>query len=88
MKTPWKIILLIAVVALAPAHVFACAACGSANPYADQSALTDGMNLGIMTLLGVIVSVLAAFLTFIIYLIRKSEAVNTAAEKLPNPTDV
>jgi hypothetical protein len=75
-------------VTLAPAQLFACAACGSANPYADHSSLTDGMNLGIMTLLGVIVSVLAAFLTFIIYLIRKSEAVNAAAEKLSKSTDV
>lgn len=88
MKTPWKTILLMMLVALTPAHLFACAACGSQNPYADRSALTDGMNLGIMTLLGVVVSVLAAFLTFIIYLIRKGEAVNTAAEKLSNPTDV
>lgn len=88
MKTLWKTILLVALVVLKPAHLFACAACGSANPYADRSSLTDGMNLGIMTLLGVIVSVLAAFLTFIIYLIRKSEAVNAAAEKSPNPTDI
>jgi hypothetical protein len=87
-KTLWKTILMMTVAVLTPAHVFACAACGSANPYADRSSLTDGMNLGIMTLLGVIVSVLAAFLTFIIYLIRKSEAVNAAAEKLSTPTDV
>ena len=88
MKTLWKTILLVTLAVLTPAHLFACAACGSANPYADRSSLTDGMNLGIMTLLGVIVSVLAAFLTFIIYLIRKSEAMNAAAEKSPNPTDI
>lgn len=88
MKTFRTILLLAALAAMTPARLLACAACGSENPYADHSALTDGMNLGILTLLGVIVSVLAAFLTFIIYLIRKGEAVNAAAEESPNTTDL
>lgn len=88
MKTLWKILSLVTLAALLPARAFACAACGSENPYADHSALTDGMNMGILTLLGVLVSVLAAFLTFLIYLIRKGEAMNAAAEKLSKSTDV
>ncbi len=88
MKRFRKILCLGLLAALLPARVFACAACGSANPNAEHSALTDGMNLGIMTLLGVVVSVLAAFLTFLIYLIRKSEAMNAAAEKLSKSTHV
>lgn len=55
----------------APAKSLACAAC-----YNNQATgpMTDGMNWGIFTLMGVVVPVLGAFLAFFIYLIRKSEA--------------
>ena len=43
------------------------------------------MNLGILTLLVVLGTVLAAALTLLIYFIRKSEALNAAAEKQNSP---
>jgi len=46
----------------------ACATCFGRS----DSALAEGMNLGILFLLGVILSVLTAFAAFIIYLARRS----------------
>ena len=43
-------ILFFAIVALAPAKVSACAACGSGNSQIIDSPMVDGMNLGILTL--------------------------------------
>jgi hypothetical protein len=68
-------ILLSVMVALAPAKVFACVTCYGGN---IDSPMADGMNWGIFTLLAVIGTVLAAFLTFLIYAIRKSEALEAA----------
>ena len=76
MKSFWKIACALA--ALAPGKMFACAACYGAN---IDSPMADGMNWGIFTLLAVIGTVLGAFLTFLIYVIRKSEALNEAAQK-------
>ena len=73
MKLFPKIILLLAFVAFAPAKLLACATCYGGN---IDSSMADGMNWGIFTLLGVVGTVLAAFLTFLIYAIRKSEALN------------
>ncbi len=70
--------------AFLPAKIFACAACGSTNSQIN-SPLVDGMNLGILTLLVVLGTVLAAALTLLIYFIRKSEALNAAAEKQNSP---
>jgi hypothetical protein len=61
-----------------PVKSFACAACYGGN---IDSAMTDGMNWGILTLLGILVPVLASFLFFLVYLIRKSEALEAAAQK-------
>jgi uncharacterized membrane protein len=72
-----KILLLLALAVLAPVKSFACATCYGGD---IDSPMADGMNWGIFTLLGVIGTVLATFLTFFIYLIRKSEALNAAAE--------
>ena len=77
MKLSAKIMLPVALVMLAPSPVFACATCYGAN---IDSPMADGMNWGIFTLLGVVGTVLASFLTFLIYIIRKSEALNAAAE--------
>ncbi|HEV2694347.1 MAG TPA: hypothetical protein VG347_15750 [Verrucomicrobiae bacterium] len=77
MKLSVKILFLPALAALAPSPAFACATCYGAN---IDSPMADGMNWGIFTLLGVIGTVLATFLTFLIYIIRKSEALNAAAE--------
>ena len=77
MKSLRKIILP-TLAALAPAKVFACAACYGGN---IDSPMTDGMNWGILTLLAVLGTVLAAALTLLIYFIRKSEALNAIAEQ-------
>ena len=62
--------------ALAPAKLQACAACyGGSN---IDSPMADGMNWAILTLGVIVLTVLGAFLTFLIYLIRKSEAVEAA----------
>jgi hypothetical protein len=70
--------ILFAAAALTPAKLLACAACYGAN---IDAPMADGMNWGIFTLLAVVGTVLAAFLTFLIYLIRKSEALEAAAQK-------
>jgi hypothetical protein len=75
-----KILPLAALLAL-PVKSFACAACY--NGQADSS-MTEGMNWGIFTLMGVIVPVLGGFLAFFIYLIRKGEA---AAMQAVPPND-
>lgn len=70
--------ILFALALLAPAKLFACATCFGGS---IDSPITDGMNWAILTLGVCISTVLAAFLTFLIYAIRKSEAVNAAAPK-------
>ena len=77
MKLSAKILFLLALAVLAPMPTFACATCYGGN---IDSPMADGMNWGIFTLMGVIGTVLATFLTFLIYIIRKSEALNAAAE--------
>ena len=65
-------------------QLFACPACGSANSNMPPSPLTDGMNLGILTLFGVIVTVLASIATFFVFIIRREAALaaKAAAENL------
>jgi hypothetical protein len=76
-KALFKISLPILLLAL-PAKVLACSACYGAQV---DTPMTEGMNWGIFTLLGVIVPVLGGFLAFFIYLIHKSETM--AAKALP-----
>jgi hypothetical protein len=76
-KLSAKIFLLAMLAVLVPSPAFACATCYGAN---INSPMADGMNWGIFTLLGVVGTVLATFLTFLVYIIRKSEALNAAAE--------
>ena len=78
MKSFWKILLPVALVLGAPSQLFACATCFGGE---IDSPMADGMNWGIFTLLAVIGTVLASFLTFLIYVIRKSEALEIAAQK-------
>ena len=78
MKFITNIFLLVALALLAPSPALACATCYGGD---IDSPMTDGMNWGIFTLLGVVGTVLASFLTFLIYLIRKSEALAAAAEQ-------
>lgn len=78
MKCFPKILLLLALALLVPERIFACATCYGSNV---DSAMTEGMNLGIMTLLAFIGTVLMCALGLLIYFIRKSEAMVSAAEK-------
>jgi hypothetical protein len=66
---------------LLPARIFACATCFGGN---IDSPMADGMNWAIFTLGVCIATVLGAFLTFLIYAIRKSErlAAAKAADKI------
>ncbi|MFZ0829137.1 MAG: hypothetical protein WAO02_17125 [Verrucomicrobiia bacterium] len=84
MKLLRKILLAALLAAGAPSPLFACAACGSSNSQI-QSPLVDGMNLGILTLLGVLLTVLTCALVFFVHIIRKDEA---AGKDSPPPTDV
>ena len=59
---------------------FACATCFGKS----DSAMAQGMNWGIFTLLGVIVTVLGGIASFFVYLIRKeTAAVNRPAPRMP-----
>jgi len=55
---------------LIPSPLFACAACYGKS----DSALASGMNWGIFTLLGVILSVLTCFAVFFVHIVRKEES--------------
>jgi hypothetical protein len=75
-KLLYKIILVL--VMLAPAKIFACAACYGGN--IDDS-MADGMNWAILTLGTVVATVLGAFLAYFIYIMRKSEKLEAAAQQ-------
>lgn len=77
MKLSGKILLFV-LAAFVPSKLLACATCGGAHV---DSPMAQGMNWGIFTLMGVIGMVLAGFLTFLIYAIRKSEALEAEAQK-------
>ena len=62
-----------AVAALCPSSALACAACFAKS----DSALARGMNMGIFSLLGVIVTVLLGVAGFFIYLARRSAKATT-----------
>ncbi len=70
--------LMLAVCLLLPSSARACATCYGGN---IESPMTDGMNLGIFTLLGVIGTVLLTFGAFLIFIFRKSAALAAAAQK-------
>lgn len=80
-----KISLILGLAILTPSKLFACAVCYGGD---IDSPMADGMNWGIFTLFGVIAAVLGSFLIFFVHIIRKSEALTTAAEKIQNPTNV
>jgi hypothetical protein len=73
-----------ALTAFTALQLSACPACGSANGDMPSSPLTDGMNLGILTLFGVIGTVLGSIATFFVFIIRREAALaaKTAAENL------
>jgi len=86
MKTSGKLLktIFLALAASVPSQLFACAACGSANSDMPSSPLTNGMNLGILTLMGVIITVLGSVAAFFVFIIRREAALaaKTAAENL------
>ncbi len=67
MKIPRKI--MVAAAALAPTPLFACAACYGRS----DSPLASGMNWGIFTLMGVILTVLTCFAVFFVHVIRSEK---------------
>ena len=77
-----RTILFFAFAAFAPVKTFGCAACYGGN---IDSPMADGMNWAILTLGAIGATVLGAFLTFLIYAIRKSEALTAAAERKNSP---
>ena len=80
MKTLRKFLIAAALMGLAPSPLFACAACYGKS----DSALAQGMNWGIFTLLGVVLTVLTCILVFFVHIIRKEEkAANNSAPVHP-----
>ncbi len=80
-----------ALAAFAPSPLFACAACYGKS----DSPLASGMNAGIFTLLGVILTVLSCFGLFFVHVMRGNgkslDADSTPPSPNPtpkNPTDV
>jgi heme/copper-type cytochrome/quinol oxidase subunit 2 len=68
-RTLCKTLLVAGTVALAPSSLLACAACYGRS----DSALAEGMNWGIFTLLGVVLTVLTCILVFFVHIVRKEE---------------
>jgi len=62
-----------------PHSLLACAACFGQS----DSALAKGMNMGIFSLLAVVVVVLGGIASFFIYLARKSSAAAVASAQTP-----
>lgn len=69
----------VAVPVFSASQLFACPSCGSANGNMPSSPLTDGMNLGILTLFVVIAMVLAAIAGFFVFIIRREAAFSAKA---------
>jgi hypothetical protein len=80
-----KLLLCTAVFALRPASLLACAACYGQS----DSPMAQGMNWGILSLLGMIAMVLGGVAGFFVYLARKSAALSRlpAAEPLLESTN-
>jgi hypothetical protein len=83
-KTLLKISLVVALALLLPVRIFECAACYGGTV---DSPLTEGMNWGIFTLLGVVITVLATILVFFVHIIRKGEAMAAKMEKTSKPIE-
>jgi uncharacterized membrane protein len=79
MKLLRKILIVAALVALAPIHASACATCSGHS----DSPMAVGMNWGIFTLMGVIGTVLTCFALFFVHVIR-GEAKSQAGDSTPD----
>jgi heme/copper-type cytochrome/quinol oxidase subunit 2 len=69
-KSLRKILIAAALAGFAPSPLYACAACYGKS----DSALASGMNWGIFTLLGVVLTVLTCIAVFFVHIVRKEEA--------------
>jgi len=78
MKSLRKLLMTAALAVFTPSPLFACAACYGKS----DSALATGMNWGIFTLLGVVLTVLTCIALFFVHIVRKEEA-----SANPPPTD-
>jgi len=82
MKWLRKLSLAAALAALAPSPLFACAACYGRT----DSPLAEGMNWGILTLLGVVLTVLSGIVVFFVHIVRNETPPNPPPPA--HPTDV
>ena len=78
MKTLRKLLVAVTLMALTPSPLFACAACYGKS----DSMLAQGMNWGIFTLMGVILTVLTCITLFFVHIVRREESATN-----PPPTD-
>ena len=76
MKLLRKLLMVAALAVASPSPLFACAACYGRT----DSPLAEGMNWGIFTLLGVVLTVLTCVAVFFVHIVRKEETLN------PDPT--
>jgi hypothetical protein len=74
----------ITLAALAPSPLIACAACYGKS----DSPLASGMNWGIFTLLGIIVTVLVSIAGFFVFIIRKEASLANKNSIPQNPVEV
>jgi heme/copper-type cytochrome/quinol oxidase subunit 2 len=74
----------VAFAAFVPSPVFACAACYGKS----DSALASGMNWGILTLLGVVLTVLTCIALFFVHIVRKEEAMSNPPPTADRPADL
>ena len=72
---------LVAGLAIAPTPLWACAACFGAS----DSPMAQGMNMGIFTLLLVILTVLVGIAGFFFYIVRRAARFEAAAEGQGQP---
>jgi len=84
MKSLRKLFIAAALAGLTPLPVFACAACYGKS----DSALASGMNWGILTLLGVVLTVLTTIALFFVHIVRKEEAMSNPPPPANDPTDL
>ena len=75
MKQRFSIALFLMLFALAAPRGFACAACYGKS----DSAMAEGMNWGIFTLLGIIGLVLVGVASFFVFMIRRAAALSADA---------
>ena len=85
MKLLRKLLITAAVVpTLSGSPLFACAACYGKS----DSALATGMNWGIFTLLGVVLTVLTCIALFFVHIVRKEEASSSNTPPVDPPADL